>query len=612
MQLRQPRNRSSGGIFPTPGCSLRRSLLDPRRSLLMLVSLLSFGCGAPGASVPERVVLVTIDTLRADHVGCYGAPGAHTPTLDTLAAQGVRFETAISPAPLTLPSHTSLMTGLDPPQHGVRHNSIHRLDGAIPTLAEHMRGRGLATAAFVGALVLDRRFGLGRGFDVYDDHMDRRSSQLSGYAERPADRVVDAALEWLESAPARFFLWVHFYDPHVEHQPPPGFAAAFANRPYLGEIAFADQQAGRLLDAIRERFGDAGLLVAVTSDHGESLGEHGERTHSYTIYDATQHVPLIFSGTGVPAGRVVSAPVRLVDVAPTLLAAVGGAPLSDATGRDLHPLFSGAGSDAASPPAYVETLATNLDYGWSPLVGLRTSQFKYIRAPRPELYDLRDDPDETHNLASDEPAVVRRLDDELEARLVEETGRSATVVLDAVDRARLESLGYVVPEAPAESVRLDRAGGPDPKDELPLLSRVAAARKQAVDGDFEGALATLSDIEDPSAHLLVIRASMAFNAGEYAKAVRDARRAIETEPRRLDVHLILGRALEALGDLQGAREAFDRVVELDPRSLDGWRGVARIADRLPDAARAREARERVLVLSGESGIEESGDTWPEH
>lgn len=564
----------------------------------------SFGCSDPAGSVPERVVLVTIDTLRADHVGCYGAPGAHTPVLDTLAARGVRFETAISPAPLTLPSHASLMTGLDPPQHGVRHNSVHRLGGAIPTLAERMRERGLATAAFVGALVLDRRFGLDRGFDVYDDRMDRSSSVLFGVSERPADRVVDATLDWLERAPGRFFLWVHLYDPHVEYQPPPGFASAFARRPYRGEIAFADHQVGRLLTAVRRRFGDEGLLVAVTSDHGESLGQHGERTHAYTVYDATQRVPLILSGSGVPAGRVVETPVRLVDVAPTLLAAVGGAPFGG--GRDLRAAWQGA--DGERPAAYVETLATHLDYGWSPLVGLRTSRLKYIRAPRPELYDLREDPEETRNLAADAPGLVERLDRELETRLAGPSAAAVPVELGAVDRARLESLGYVVPESPATGMpRPDRARGPDPKDALPLLERIAQAHRTAADGRFLEALSDLEAIRDPAPHVRVLRASMAYNAGAYEKAVREARWAIEREPRRLDVHLILARALEQLGDAAAAGEAFERAVELDPRSLEGWRGIARVAASLPDAARARVARERVEALA--AGAEEDpGDT----
>ena len=335
--------------------------------------------------------------------------------MDTLAAAGVRFQHVISPVPLTLPSHATLLTGLDPPHHGVRHNSIHRLPDGIPTLAEGMRHAGYATAAVVGALVLDRRFGLDRGFDHYDDAMGGRRSGVVGFAERRAGAVVDAAIDWIGEAPDRFFLWVHLYDPHTAYDPPRGFASAFGTRPYDGEIAYADAEIGRLLAAVRERRGSDGLLVALTSDHGESLGAHGELTHGYSLYDATQRVPLILAGPEIPAGTVVSEVVRLKDVAPTLLAAVGAPALMGATGIDLLPHFAAPRSARWSPQiAYVETLATQLDFRWSPLKGLRTDRYKYVRAPRPELYDLHTDPNEMSNIASEEPERVDALARELE------------------------------------------------------------------------------------------------------------------------------------------------------------------------------------------------------
>ena len=426
-----------------PVASAHRSFAAHLIALGTLVPLVPAGCGSGPQPAPERVVLVTIDTLRADRVGCYGATAGHTPQLDALAAQGVRFAVAISPAPLTLPAHASLMTALDPPGHGVRHNSIHRLDATLPTLAERMRAAGHATAAFVGAVVLAERFGLGRGFDVYDDDMGERTSGVVGYAERRANRVVDAALAWVREAPARFFLWVHFYDPHATYDPPPGFASAFASRPYAGEIAFVDAQLGRLIAGIEERWSAEGLLIVVTSDHGESLNEHGEATHSYTIYDATQRVPLVMRGPGLPAGRVIEAPVRLIDVAPTLLGLVGAQPLTEATGRDLRPLIAGA--ERAGRVAYIETLATQLDYRWSPLLGLRTARFKYIRAPRPELYDLEADPDETSNLAADEPDRVASFERALEERLVGARPAVSAGDLSPADRERLQSLCKGIP-----------------------------------------------------------------------------------------------------------------------------------------------------------------------
>lgn len=227
--------------------SAGRSSRLQRTALWGVLVLLASGCQRSGAILPDRVVLVTIDTLRADRVGCYGSEGTRTLEIDTLAAGGVRFAAAISPAPLTLPAHASLLTALEPPRHGVRHNSIHRLGARPATLAEQLRAAGFETAAFVGALVLDSRFGLARGFEVYDDRMERRSAATVGYAERRGDHVVDAALRWLETAPDRFFLWLHLYDPHTRYDPPPGFAVAYPGDPYAGEIAFADAQVGRLL-----------------------------------------------------------------------------------------------------------------------------------------------------------------------------------------------------------------------------------------------------------------------------------------------------------------------------------------------------------------------------
>ena len=543
-------------------------------------------------------MLVTIDTLRADRLGCYGAERAHTPTVDTLAASGVRFETAISPAPLTLPAHASLMTGLDPPQHGVRHNSIHRLPDGLPTLAESMRAAGFRTAAFVGAVVLDRRFGLARGFDAYDDEGHRWSSPTVGYSERTADAVVDAALAWLASAPPRFFLWVHFYDPHARYAPPPGFAAAFASDRYAGEIAFVDRELGRLLDGIDARFGRSGRLVVLASDHGESLGEHGEQTHAYGIYDATQHIPLILSGVGLPAGRVVTAPVRLIDVAPTLLAAVGAPPLPGAAGRDLAPLIAAPGTDVAAEgePAYLETMATQLDYGWSPLLGLRTRAFKYVRAPRPELYDLAADPDELHDLAAARPEMVERFDALLEQRLGRAAAGSVGVELSESERASLRSLGYVVPEG-GDGGRLERRAGPDPKDEIALLRRVAEAEGLAETGHLAEGLALLDELDDPPPHVRILRASLRQNAGQSARAVEDARRAVAVEPRRVDARLILAVALEAEGEVAEARSAFEAALRFEPRSLQAWRGLMRTADRMGDDAAAERARLRVEALS---------------
>ncbi len=563
----------------------------------MLFAIVGSGCAEARKAPPDRVVLVTIDTLRADRVGAYGDERARTPVLDTLAARGVRFETAISPAPLTLPAHASLLTGLDPPRHAVRHNSIHRLGDEIPTLASALSQAGFATAAFVGAVVLERRYGLARGFDHYDDQrMERMSSQTVGYAERSAEHVVVAALRWLETAPPRFFVWLHFYDPHAAYDPPAGFAMAFARDPYRGEIAFVDFQLGRLLDLLRARFGEQGLLVAVTSDHGESLGEHGEARHSYGVYDATQLVPLILYGVGMPVGRVVEAPVRLVDLAPTLLEALGLPPLPDADGRPLQPRI--AGREDASRPAYVETFATRYDYGWSALQGLRTDRYKYIRAPRPELYDLSRDPGEREDLAAGLPEVTQELEARLAAVLARPGPTPARVTLDPAAQEQLRGLGYVAPEASPEVDAQDPFAGPDPKDEIGLLRRLAEVERLALLERPAESLALLRDLADPPTAVVALRAAMALRAGDLELALHDARRASEREPRRLDVRLVLASAVEAQTGAASARGAWEDAARLDPGSHAAWQGIARALEQQGDVPGAARARERAEALAG--------------
>lgn len=538
------------------------------------------------------MVLVSIDTLRADHVGAYGAADARTPTLDALAAAGARFERAISPAPLTLPSHSSLLTGLDPPGHGVRHNSVFRLAPDVPTVAERMHEAGYATGAFVGAFVLARQYGLGRGFDHYDDAVGQNSgSGAMGFAERRAAQVVDAALAWLETAPGRFFVWVHFYDPHAEYQPPPGFAVSFGMRPYDGEIAYADAQLGRLLAAIDARWPDGRTLVAVTSDHGESLGEHGERTHSHLVYEATQHIPLLLRGPGIAPALVIRDVVALADVAPTLLALAGAPPLAGASGRDLRPLLQGR--RLPDRDAYVETLATQLDWDWSPLIGLRTGTFKYIRAPRPELYDLEHDPGETHNLAGQQPERARELDDRLSERLRGTRGVGPTHDPDAEERERLESLGYVVPHGVAPSRALGEVGGPDPKDEIAGVEAVQRADQLLSVGEPERAL---EELEGVPGNFVVhgLRATAALAAGQPERAELEARATVAASSENPVGWSRLAAALAEQDRLDEARAAWEAALERNPGSGPSWTALGELAEEQGDLETAERCYQTAL------------------
>ncbi len=536
---------------------------------------------------------MSIDTLRADHVGAYGGKGAETPILDGLAAAGVRFELAISPAPLTLVSHVTLLTGLDPPEHGVRHNGHYRLEAGVPTLAERFREAGFATSAFVSAYVLDRQFGANRGFDVYDDEIGLRAAGPS-MPTRPANETIDRVLSWLDTAPDRFFLWVHLYDPHADYTPPEPYLSRFGeSRRYDGEIAFADAEVGRLLRAINERFG-GGTLTIVTADHGEGLGEHQERTHSLTLYDSTQHIPLILAGPRIPAGKVVPELVRLADVAPTVVDWFGLPELANGAGRSLRPLIEGT----PDPPrvAWVETLATQIDFGWSPLLGVRTQTHKYIRAPRPELYAVLDDPGELHDLASQEPDRVRDLDRIVEERSGGPAQRPNAGELGPAARAQLEALGYVIEGLGAGTSAIGVVGGTDPKDQMDLIASLHEAASLMARQQFRAALERFDKLSDRGYEVAILHGMAALGAGELEIATRAARRAAELAPDRAAPHVLLGNVAHRRGRFEEARESFERARTLDPDEPGAWIGLGRLAEASGDRDGARKFYEHAMNL----------------
>jgi arylsulfatase A-like enzyme/Flp pilus assembly protein TadD len=560
-------------------------------AVLALVALAA-GCG--GERRPARIVLISIDTLRADHVGVLGAGPGRTPALDALAERGARFTRAVSPVPLTLPSHATLLTGREPYQHGVHHNGVYRLANDVPTLTERLRDAGFATAAFVAATVLDQKFGLGRGFERYDDRMTVNEPGRGGvgHAERPATAVVEAVQEWLGTAPERFFLFVHFYDAHAEYVPPPPWDGRFGGDRYAGEIGFVDDQLAVLLAAIDARYPDGRTLVVVVSDHGESLKEHGEPTHSYGIYEATQHIPLLMAGPGIPGGRSVDALVRLADVAPTLLELTGAPPLEGVAGRSLLSLLAG---EAETPRvAYLETLATRLDMGWSPLFGLRTERWKLVRAPRPELYDLDADPRETRNLAAEDAGRWTELDRMLTALLADAPPAAPTLAVDADERARLEQLGYVVPLAGSAPIPLGEVGGIDPKDEIASVATLHDANALLGGDRPREALALLATIPRGGLEVARLRATAALAAGELTLAKQAARAAIAAAPEMDTGYTMLGLACERSGELAEAEAAYRKALEISPGV--GWSMVAlgRVAERRGDrkAAAALYAQAR--------------------
>jgi arylsulfatase A-like enzyme/Tfp pilus assembly protein PilF len=590
--------------------------------LLAATLLLSTACRARSARDFD-LVLVTIDTVRADHVGAYGDGAAETPAIDRLAREGVRFADASAAVPLTLPSHATLLTGLLPPHHGLRDNGAGRLPGDVPTLAARLGADGYRTGAFVGAFVLDRRFGLDRGFERYDDEIDREQTEANGLAaERRGDAVTDRALAWLAQVPPgqRFFLWVHLYDAHAPYDPPSPFRERHAGRPYDGEIAFVDAQVDRLLAALEARHASDRTVVAVAADHGEELGEHGELTHGLLLYEPALRVPVVVRAPRVvPAGGVVRTPVSLADL-PVTLAALLEHPMTGALdGRDL----SGALRRGREPPAadvYAETEYPRT-FGWAALAALRRGEAKFIRAPRPELYDLGRDPQESHDLMASAAGGAAGLSERIAA--LQTNARAVAPAADADARERLSALGYVAGGAGVATGASAAGTAADPKDRVALFRKFEEANWALNDGHADVATGLLEPLvrQDPGnavfrgllAKAWRRRGDLDRAVGLYRQAVAAAPQdpearynlavtlqeagrpeearvammaAIQRDPGRPEAHNTLGIALFAMRRLDEAEAEFRRAADLDPRdprSRNNLGNVLRARGRLDDA-----------------------------
>jgi arylsulfatase A-like enzyme len=525
------------------------------------------------------VLLVTVDTLRADRVGAYGDEAARTPHMDALAAGGVLFERAYTPAPVTLPAHASMMTGLLPPAHGVRGNGAFALGPGIPTLAEALRARGLATAAFIGGFPLARRFGLTRGFDDYDDAMGKPPGVSYELAERRADAVVEAARRWLAAHPGRVFVWVHLFDPHAPYDPPPAYRAP---DPYRGEVAATDVALGTLMAAWAGR--PEPSLVVLTADHGEAFGEHGEESHSLFVYDTTLRVPLLIRGPGWPGGRRVKAAIGLTDLAATVLDAVG--PGLDLPGRSLRRSVEG---DPPGDALYAETLAPRLDFGWSDLRALRANHYKYIRAPRPELYHTDRDPVESRDISAEHPEIAARLRTELD-RIIAASGEVETRRGPDPDAAeRLRSLGYVQgPQA--------RGSGADPKDMVDVALLIARAAGPFRDHATAAAAYRAIAIRDPANPLVNLRlADALLRAGRAEDAVPYYKKVIAARPRTADAFVGLASAHAERGRLDEAGQVLIEGLAVDPASGQVHYNLGEVARVNGDAEAAR--REYTAALA---------------
>jgi choline-sulfatase len=580
---------------------------------------------APGGTRPgvaqsnvgkPSVILITIDTLRADHVGCYGAQAVKTPTLDALAHDGVVFERAISQVPLTWPSHAVILTGTYPFQNGVQDFTGQPLAQQFRTVAQAFQQTGYATGAVVSAFVLDRSWGLARGFDFYDDAFSAETFEKKdiGLVDRRAGESVAHAIAWLKKTPRRpFFLWLHLYDPHSPYDPPEPYRSEYRSHLYDGEIAYADHELGSLMTWLKQNhLYDSSLIVAL-SDHGESLGEHGEDEHGFFVYNATVHVPLIVkppAGSGIAAGRR-GEPVETAAVAPTLLQLAGVRDPSDAIHAQFqsHALFgtnytgsakNEAANSGAKDPAYSETFYPFSSFGWSPLHALESERFHFIEAPKPELYDLETDPGETRNVAAEQPATVAVLREKMQALLAHnpftrQDAGAGNLSPDAQEKLR--ALGYFGFRAAVSPESL-KQGLADPKDKLWEFNSILKAQDAFQRNEDEEAEALLTEVQQKDPQIYVIPfllGESALRRQNWDAAMEQLQRCLALNPNFDNAMTGLARALAKLGRVQEAKTWLNKALQSNPQNYRAWY-QAGLLDAGSDPAEAQSAYEKTLGI----------------
>jgi arylsulfatase A-like enzyme/Flp pilus assembly protein TadD len=535
------------------------------------------GANTPPAHKPApNVILITVDTVRADHVGCYGAKDIQTPTLDALARDGVVFERALSQVPLTWPSHAAILTGLYPFQNGVQDFTGQPLEPRFRSVAQAFQQHGYATGAVVSAFVLDRSWGLARGFDFYDDAFPAQAfaNRDLGLVERRAGESVPRALAWLQKNPRRPFLfWLHLYDPHSPYDPPEPYHTEYRSHPYDGEIAYADHELGRLITWLKHNQLYDRTLIVFLSDHGESLGEHGEQEHGFFVYNSSVNIPLIVkppAGSGVRPGRV-SRPVETIAVAPTLLQLAG---IHDQIEKQLRSGLFPPNAETDGE-AYSETFYPFSSFGWSPLHALETSRYHYIDAPEPELYDLAADPEEKNNVAAQQTATVAVLKEKLKTQLQDRPfspahDGSSELSPDALEKLR--ALGYVAYRSPVSPEAL-AAGLPDPKSKLWEFNSILKAEDALQAGDVKRAEDLLSPVQqrDPKMYVIPFLLGEAeLRQQNWGRAAEQLQRCMELNPNFDNAMTGLARALAKLGRVDEAKTWLKKATASNPENYRAW------------------------------------------
>jgi arylsulfatase A-like enzyme/Flp pilus assembly protein TadD len=556
----------------------------------------------PPGPAATNVVLITIDTVRADHIGCYGAKNIETPTLDGLARDGVVFERAISQVPLTWPSHAVILTGTYPFQNGVQDFTGQPLDPRFRSVAQVFKQHGYATGAVVSAFVLDRSWGLSRGFDFYDDAFSAEAFQTKdvGLVDRKAGESVTHALRWLQKTAHRPFLfWLHLYDPHSPYDPPEPFRTQYRGHLYDGEIAYADHELGRLIAWLKQnRLYDRSLIILL-SDHGESLGEHGENEHGFFVYNSTVHIPLIVkppAGSGFRPGRV-PRPVETTAVAFTLIRLAG---VKGEEKQFQAPSLLGGSAEGESP-AYSESFYSFSSFGWSPLHALETSRYHYIEAPTPELYDLVEDPAEKNNLAPQQTATVAVLKDKLQTLLRNnpfKSGESAGAGLSPDALEKLRALGYVAYRTPVSAEAL-AAGLPDPKDKLWEFNAILEAGDAFHAGDFPTGEALLARVQEKDPQMSAVPYMLgeaALRQQKWDQAAAELQKSLQLDPNFDQAMTALARALHQKGDDAAARQWLQKALHRNSQNYRAWYELGWLEARAGNDQDAQAAYEKVLAI----------------
>lgn len=601
---------------------LRTELPSRRRALIALPLAFALVLSACGRGRPWNVLLLTLDTTRADFLGCYGKESARTPHFDRLASEGYLFEHAYASNPVTQASHSTILTGVYPMVHGVRDNGLFRLPESRDTLAELLRARGYATAAAVGGFPLTKEFGTDQGFDFYDDDLTADRLDLRGrpvprhrrtwYDERPAGHVNDAILPWLRQRQGEpFFVWLHYWDPHEPHIAPAPYGQIFAYDPYEGEIAYADESLGTILRQLDASGELDRTLIVVTGDHGEGRREHNEVTHAFLAYDATLHVPLIVRPPVSEAGRAaqrhrIAERVGTVDIVPTVLDLLGFELPEDLQGRSLKPLMNGEGGGGNRRPYYAESMSPRLSHGVGELRAFYLGPWKLIHGPRPELFDLEDDPRELHDLVAERPQEAQRMEAALRRFLDDHSSSEAadaTFEADEETRRRLAALGYLSttgegPEVVTEELRTD---GAVPQDRVGDINLQGRLRQELSRGAFHQARRTAERLIALAPDNPFYRGSLAsalLGLGELDEAARVVEESDKISAANSASFLEVARALFEAGQQQRGIALARRLVDAE-ETAGGWVALAQMLGESGDGPGFEAAIGRALELEAD-------------